>query len=197
MQHIGQICGVNLDIEAWDAVSAEVDLAVCGMFRHEMPGTVLGSGLRHLDKALQGGLVALRKDGIFLGKQGETLLLSHPPRPILACAVLLVGFGDPARWDADVARHVAAVATGEVLRLRAGTVAFVPGLIDSGVQGAATAGALLEGVMAALEAAGPALIDPDTGRSSLRRWVFDAGESHAAQIAATMQAAFEAHQRGP
>lgn len=196
MQHIGRICGVDLDIETWDPVSAEADLAVCGMFRREMPGTALSGGLRHLDGVLKGGLVALRKDGIFKGAQGETLLLSHPPRPILACGVLLVGLGDPMRWDGDMARHVAAVATGEVLRLRVGTVAFAPGLLDSGFQEAAiaaTAGALLEGVMGALEAAGPALIDPDTGRPSLRRWIFDAGHSHAAQVAATFQAAFKSH----
>jgi hypothetical protein len=41
MRHIGRTGGVDFDIETWDSVSAQVDLAVCGMFRREMPGTAL------------------------------------------------------------------------------------------------------------------------------------------------------------
>lgn len=196
MRHIGRTGGVDFDIETWDSVSAQVDLAVCGMFRREMPGTALSGGLRHLDAALKGGLVALRQDGIFTGTQGETVLLSHPPRPILACAVLLVGFGEPTQWNADVARHVAATAMREVLRLRVGTAAFAPGLLDSGLQGAATAataGALLEGAITALDDAGGDAWDPDAGRPWLRRWIFDTGPGQAAQAADALQAAFDNH----
>jgi hypothetical protein len=197
MRHIGRTGDVDFDIETWDSVSAQVDLAVCGMFRREMPGTALSGGLRHLDAVLKGGLVALRKDGIFTGAQGETVLLSHPPRPILACGVLLVGFGEPTQWSARVARHVAATAMREVLRLRVGTVAFAPGLLDSGLQGAATAataGALLDGAIGALGDAGSAACDPGTGRPWLRRWIFDTGPDQGAQAAQALQAAFDSHQ---
>jgi hypothetical protein len=185
MLHIGRTCDVEFDIEAWDSVSADVELAVCGMFLREMPGAALGGGLRHLDEALGGGLVALRRDGIFKGAEGETLLLTRPPKPIVACAVLLVGFGEPTQWSDTVARRVAATAAREVLRLRAGSVAFAPGLLDSGLQGAATAGPLLDGVIDAIEGTAP-------GSLALKRWIFDAGSSHVAQAAGTLQAAFAA-----
>lgn len=196
MRHIGRAGDVDFDIETWDSVSAQVELAVCGMFRREMPGTALSGGLRHLDAVLKGGLVALRRDGIFTGARGETMLLSHPPRPILACAVLLVGCGEPTLWSVETARHVAMSAMREVLRLRVGTVAFAPGLLDSGLQGAATAataGAMLQGAIEALTNAGSDAWNPDTGGPWLRRWIFDTGPGHAEQAALALKVAFDSH----
>jgi hypothetical protein len=191
VRSIGTYRNVCLQVAAWDSVSAPVDLAISAMFQREMPGTRLGGGLSHLDNALRGAVVTLRQSGIFHGNEGETLMLSAPPAPIKAKAVLLVGAGDPISWTVETAYRTASTAMRTALRLGSASAAFAPSLLDSGLDHIATAGAaegFMRGCLSALDdhAQTPAA-------SPLRRWVFDAGLAQLDGATAEFRGAFAEH----
>lgn len=130
---IGALGGVQLFVAPVDAVTADVALAIVGMFTHEMHENGLVGGLNHLDEALCGAMTRLRSDGVFVGALGELLILSAPAPPIRATHVLALGLGDPALWTPGRMEQAVTAAALEAVRLRARSIAFSCSLLDSGL----------------------------------------------------------------
>ena len=179
--------GVAFDVAVWDAVGADVDLSCACMFTRENgPGPT--GGLEHLDQALSGALLALRRDGIFRGEPMETLMLA-PASRISGRSLLIVGLGDPDVWDARLMSRVTRYIVAETNRRGMATAGIAPSLLDSGLS-AALAGsgsgseAMIDGVMADIDAgyhlAEIGLAPPP----SLTAWTFGAGPTHAEDAAA-------------
>jgi len=170
---IGRWRGVRIDIAPRDAVSAEVAVAIAGVFSYEIGRNKPGGGLGNLDAALGGAITRLRADGIFRAEPGEVLILSAPARPIQATTVLAIGLGNRAAWTPAVMRQAVATAARETIRLDADSAAFAPSLIDSGLNPddlSGTPQAMLEGLFDALP-------DDrrDDGSGRLSRWLFCVG----------------------
>lgn len=180
----GNYLGVALEVAVWDAVGADVDLSCACMFTRENgPGPT--GGLEHLDRALSGELLGLRRDGIFRGDPMETLRLA-PASRIRARALLIVGLGDPDAWDASMMFRVTRSIVAETNSRGLATAGIAPSLLDSGMS-AALAGsgseAMIDGVIAGIDAgyhlAEIGLAPPP----SLTAWTFGAGPAHAEEAA--------------
>lgn len=170
---IGTWRRVRIDVAPRDAVSAEVAVAIAGVFSYEIGRNKPGGGLGNLDVALGGAITRLRADGIFRAEPGEVLTLSAPARPIHAATVLAIGLGNPAAWTPAVMRQAVATAARETIRLDAESAAFAPSLIDSGLNPDGLSGtpqAMLEGLFDALPDD-----RPDDGCGTLSRWLFYVG----------------------
>lgn len=190
---IGVLQGVSIDVAAWDGTKAAVELSFACMFERELTGTGPTGGLRHLDDAFGGALVALRREGYFQAKPMETLLINHPPATIVAKAVMVVGLGDPSAWTPALTAEAAATAIRAAIQQGVASAAFAPSLLDTGLTPSATGGvaeAMLKAVATAistqahLAAMGLAL------PHALRRWVFDVGAERLDATAEHFQATF-------
>jgi len=118
-----------------------------------MPGAAMGGGLLDLDQALSGALARLRASGDFTAEPMDTLLLERLPHGVRARTIMLIGLGDPTKLQADLLERATRVAFREASRLRAGSVAFAPSLLDTGLKPEATAGAplaMMAGLLSAL-----------------------------------------------
>ncbi|MBO9723336.1 MAG: hypothetical protein J7530_03055 [Novosphingobium sp.] len=176
---VGAASGVSIEVAAWDAVGAEVDLSCAGMFAREA-GSQLSGGLAHLNAALEGRLLDLRRSGSFTGRLGECLLLDSPPAPVRAPALLLVGLGEPDGWSTAHLREALRAAGTFALALGVRSAAFAPGMLDSGLLPDQTLGApahMTGGLAQALKARGT-LVEMGLARAPrLERWIFDVGEA--------------------
>ena len=187
MNEVGSAFGVSVDVAAWDAAGAEVELSCAGVFSREAGSAPLAGGLAHLDAVLSGRLTELRRDGVFTGRTGECLLVPTPPGGVRADALLLVGLGDPDGWSTERLRRAMRAATEFALATGAKSAAFAPGMLDSGITPEGTTGApasLVAGLTDALRARSR-LIDLGLAEPAmLQRWVFDVG---AARLSAATQ----------
>lgn len=192
---IGKWRGTALKVAAWDGTRAEVDLSCACMFAQERGGAAPTGGLAHLDAALGGALTALRREGHFRGEPMELLLLDRPPSGIAARAVLVIGVGDPRTWMAARTAGAAAAAARTAMQRGAGSAAFAPSLLDSGLDSSATgdvAGLMLAAVIAAIDAQAQVAALGLASPPSLGRWVFDVGAAHFEATAERFRAAFAA-----
>jgi len=178
---IGTANGVSIDLAAWDAVQAQVDLSVACMFAHEKAGSGPAGGLRHLDEALGGALTTLRSSGSFKAAFMETLLVSVPQTGIAADALLIIGLGDPAGWTPATSASAVAAAVRQAAQRGARTVAFAPSLLDAGFDASSIAGVtpqMLAALVEALESQKRIAEHHLAPPLSLARWVFDVGAAH-------------------
>lgn len=186
---IGRWRGVRIDVAPRDAVSAEVAVAIAGVFSYEIGRNKPGGGLGNLDTALGGAITRLRADGIFRAEPGEVMTLSAPARPIQAATVLAIGLGNPAAWTPAVMRQAVATAARETIRLDAESAAFAPSLLDSGLHPDGLAGtpeAMLTGLFDAL---------PDDRHAArpgtLSRWLFCVGAARFEAVAEVFRDSFD------
>ncbi|WP_445143390.1 M17 family peptidase N-terminal domain-containing protein [Dyella sp. Tek66A03] len=191
---IGVFHDVSIAVAAWDGAGAAVDLSFACMFEREITGTGPTGGLRHLDDALGGALTELRRAGYFRANPMETLLVSRPPAPVVARAVMVVGLGDPSVWSPAVTAAAAATAARAAVQQKALSAAFAPSLLDAGLAPSATSGvaavmlAAVAGAIAAqVRIAAIGLAPP----LSLRQWVFDVGAAHFDTVAEQFRLALE------
>ncbi|WCM28625.1 peptidase M17 [Sphingomonas sp. QA11] len=98
-------------------MTAKLDLLVVGMFERDAANQPIG-GARRLDHVLHGTLGRLREGGIFKGISGETMMLTTPPAPIQARALMLVGMGASLSPTYPVFGHPAELAMRAALRMR-------------------------------------------------------------------------------
>jgi hypothetical protein len=171
-QHIGSWRGTRIDIVGDHIANIPAMLSIAGMFAREADGMTIVGGLSHLDDALGGAVRRMRSDGIFEGRLGETMVLSAPPLPVRADAILMIGLGDPTEWSPEVMRSVVAVAARRAMQLAVSSVAFAPGLHDSGLRGRKVLGAemaMLTGLCGEIEVA--------AGKPP-EQWVFCAHPAH-------------------
>lgn len=133
VRSIGTLHGCAFEVLADSLWRVDADLAVAGVYEHETGPEGLG-GL----ELVLGGLGALRSAGLLEGRLGETLLLSRPPAPIRAGAVLIIGLGDETAVTAETVRRAAGVTADQVARMQVGHVASAWGRGDGvGVSDAA------------------------------------------------------------
>ncbi len=192
---IGSRLGITFDVAAQSPDDAHVDLSVACMFEHEAAGASLSGGLLQLDAALGGALTSARASGSFRGHLLDSLLVTSPPSPVQAQAILVVGLGDPQTLDADALSRACAFAVTQAERMRAVSAAFAPNLLDAGIRLPADFSAarhMLSGAFSAL-----ALSDRlETAKlavpSLLRHWSFDAGAAHFDAVADEFANAFAA-----
>jgi hypothetical protein len=178
MTKVGSAFGISIEVAAWDAAGANVELSCAAMFIREADGALITGGLAHLNAALDGHLLELREQGIFTAAAGECLLLPCPPGSIKAKSLLLVGMGDPADWSVNRLRDTVRAAAEFALAIGAHSAAFAPGMLDSGITPGATVGAsapMIDGLAAALRARSKLVDLGLAGKPLLQRWVFDVG----------------------
>jgi len=195
---IGERHGLVIDCVAWDSVGADVDLSFAGLFEREMPGAAMAGGLLHLDQALGGALQRGRASGDFTAEPMETLLLETPPNGVRARTIMLIGLGDPTTLHPGLLERATRVAFREAARQRAGSVAFAPSLLDTGLKPQATAGApsaMMTGLLSAV-AVQRRLAEAGLGlEPKVSHWSFDAGASHVDEVAKAFKEAFDAFSR--
>ena len=190
---IGTWRDVAIDIVAWDAVGAQVELSCAGLFAREAAGEPLAGGLHNLDIALGGKLLGLRRDHLFGAAAGQTLQIDVGATLIAAPTLLLIGLGEPEEWSAAVMATATCVGAREAIRCGVATAGFAPGMIDSGLSTsriAGTEGAMLRGVTDAIDAAHGLAELGLAARPSLERWSFGAGKAHLDTAAAAFRASF-------
>ena len=189
---VGDHLGVGIEVAAWDGVAATVDLSCACMFTREARGDRPGGGLAHLDAALSGRLLVARANGVFRAERGEILLIDHPPDAVEAAAVLVVGLGDPDDWSTDVMAGAVSTAYASAVLMRVTSVAFAPGMLDSGLSGAQTAGAvakMIEALTSAIAKRGWLRDEALARASSVHQWVFDVGAARYEDAVAEFAAA--------
>jgi len=191
---VGAIAGVTVEVAAWDGVGAAVDLSCACIFTHEIGGSPPQGGLAHLDNALGGRLLALRNDGHFPASLGDSLLIDTPPPAIAARALLVVGLGAPEGWTSDGLSAAVRLAGTIALARRAGSVAFAPSMLDSGLLPPQTQNApraMVAGLAAALNANARLQEITLAGEAMLERWYFDVGEARFDQAVTQFHAALQ------
>jgi hypothetical protein len=199
-QQIGSWHGLQLSIAAWDAVTADVDLACACMFQREVDGADLAGGLLHLDRSLGLALTMLRAERSFKPELMETLHIARPGRAIKARELLIVGLGDPDQWTPPQMRRATRVAVHEAVRLKARTASFAPSMLDAGLHPNATTGAASEMLGGVVEAwsAEMRLVSLNLAPPPvLESWTFGAGAAHVSSMAAQFERAFTTHRSTP
>lgn len=194
IEEVGHYRGVAIQLAAWDGARADVDLSAVCMFTAELELSEPRGGLAHLDTALGGALVQLRRERI-LGAAGRILLIEQPPTTISARELLVVGMGPADGWTpADTADAVERTFTTAVLR-RCGSVAFAPSLLDSGLNPPVTADIpdlMVNALASALDRCSRLADLGLSGDQTLRNWTFDVGESRFDEAANRFRAALVA-----
>lgn len=193
---VGTLYGVAIEVAAWDSSAAEVDLSCACMFTEELGGEAPVGGLAHLDQALGGALVQLRREGLFTAEAGATLLLDKPPPEVAARALLILGLGVPTGWTARALAPAVQRAVSSALALHVGSGALAPSMLDSGLGTSQTGGApaaMVTGLAAALalhaRLRSLGLVDD----LRLERWVFDVGAERFPGAVAAFGAALADH----
>jgi len=197
---VGTTDGVVFDVVAWGPADAHVDLSVACMFTHEVGGAAIAGGLLALDQALGGHLVGMRAAGAFRAQPMETMLIASPPPHMVPRAVLVIGLGDPATFDAERLRQATRVAMREAIRHGARSMAFAPSVLDAGHTDNAALdmpAVMLDGMLSALRAE-LALVDAGLAPPhALRHCTFDVGAARLPQASQAFADAFAQGERSP
>ncbi|MGN8000463.1 M17 family peptidase N-terminal domain-containing protein [Sphingomonas sp. 22176] len=130
---VGAYRDLQIAVGPRDSVTADVEVAVVGMFTRELAEGPIG-GLLHLDRTMGNATTRLRRDGIFRAAPGELLALSPIAPPIKASTILLVGLGDPVHWTPAILGIALQSAARDVRRRGASSASFAPSLLDSGIE---------------------------------------------------------------
>ncbi len=183
---IGARRGVAFGVTEIDVVRAEDDLLVIGMPEKDVVRARRG-GADAIDDVLHGTLSRLREGGIFSGGFGETLMLTQPPPPIRAAALLLIGMGTSPAARPEAIGTLAGMAMQTALRIGAGSVGCLLGWSGLDVPLAAvvpTAAAMMRGVLTAVDSQG--------GDVAAMRWTFDIRNGAGAETTAALREALAA-----
>lgn len=178
MAKVGSAYDVSVEVAAWDAAGAEVDLSCACVFSREEVGAPLSGGLAHLDGVLGGKLLELRREGAFTATIGECLLVPVPGDRVQARSLLLIGLGDPEGWSTGRLREAVRAAAEFALAMNVKSAAFAPGMLDSGISADGTSGAsthMIAGLAASLHARSRLTAFGLADKPLLERWVFDVG----------------------
>ena len=181
---VGTCGNIQIAVAPRDAVTAEVEVAMAGMFTRELGLSGPAGGLLHLDGAMGNAATRLRSDGIFRAAPGELMALSPTAPPIKASTILLVGLGDPDVWTPETLEVALNAAAADVQRRGAASASFAPSLLDSGVHSGdpeAIAAQMLSGLLRGISV-------PEDARPML--WLFCTGAAHLAATHAAFQSAF-------
>jgi hypothetical protein len=112
----------------------QTQLQVICLFRSEPANTLHGS-LTELDQELGGLLTQIRKESLFTGALGETLLITPKPGSIHARKLLLIGLGDLQGFSPAREQLVGTVVFQEAAQLGIANPYFAPTVLDGGKAG--------------------------------------------------------------
>jgi hypothetical protein len=115
----------------------QTDLQVICLFRSTPANTLHGS-LTELDGELGGLLTQIRKENLFAGLLGETLLITPKPGSMHAARLLLIGLGDLEGFTPNREQLVGSIVYEESLRLGIAHPYFAPTVLDGGKAGVDT-----------------------------------------------------------
>jgi len=192
---VGTWRDVSIEVAAWDAVKAPVDLAFACMFTHELTADGPSGGLQHLDQALGGALQSLRSNGHFRAEPLETLVLNRPPASIAAKSVIVIGLGDPSAWTPNSSASAVAAAVRTATQSGAQSAAFAPSILDAGIPSSGDiASVLLQAALDTIDAQYAIASSGFATPPALRSLAFGAGPARLEVTASQFAAAFAARQ---
>lgn len=177
---VGILRGCALEILPGRLWRAQADLAIAGVFLDDPSPDALAGFTNGVAESLS----HLRVAGLFSGNLCETLLISKPPVPLPADALLIVGLGTPDSVSAATVRRAFHMATEHVALLRVAHVAcdfdaiWVHRSADSVMPLCAAA---LGGIEAGLR----------NGTGRLQRWSFLTSGCDAAALAGHFRSALD------
>lgn len=114
--------------------ATKTELQVICLF-HADPQTKLQGSLSEIDEKLGGLLSNIRKQNLFAGNLGETLLIAPKPNTIPARKLLLVGLGDIKSFSPEREQEVGFIVFEEAKRLAVAHPFFAPTVLDGGKSG--------------------------------------------------------------
>lgn len=185
---LGAWRGVTFTAAQIDFVQSADDLLIVGMLEKDVARGD-GGGADALDDALHGTLSRLRAGGIFTGGFGETLMLTRPPAPLRAGALMLMGMGASRLAQPSAMGNLTAIAMRAALGIGAESVGCLLGwserdLADGEIEPRAIA--MMQGALGAIDAQGG-------GREvAVMHWTFDIRNSGSARTAAALAATLAA-----
>jgi hypothetical protein len=126
--------GFPVEVLVQSPADTDADLQIICLF-HSGPANALHGSLAGIDQKLGGLLTRLRKDSLFAGNLGETLLITPKRGTIPARRLLLIGLGDLRSFSTDREQLVGFIAFEEAARLRVDHPFFAPTVLDGGKTG--------------------------------------------------------------
>ena len=115
----------------------QTELQVICLFRSEPANTLHGS-LTELDQELGGLLTQIRKESLFTGALGETLLITPKAGSMHARKLLLIGLGDLQGFTPAREQVVGSIVFQEAAQLGIANPYFAPTVLDGGKTGVDT-----------------------------------------------------------
>jgi len=186
---------VNVLVES--PALTKTDLQAICLFQSK-PANTLNGSLVEIDQKLGSLISQIRKDNLFSGALGETLLIVPKPGTIPARRLLLIGLGDRDSFTPESEQLIGFIFFEEAERLGMSHPYFAPTVLDGGKTGVDTgdvARAFLSGFLRAkanqdrLQQAGVA------AGTTPRSLTFLAGAAHAPGTRDGLAMAFKAAQR--
>jgi Cytosol aminopeptidase family, N-terminal domain len=170
---------VNVLVES--PADTKTDLQAICLFQSD-PGNTLHGSLMEIDEKLGGLLGKIRKNNLFAGALGETLLIAPRPGTVPARRLLLIGLGDRESFSPDRERVVGFIFFEEAERLGISHPYFAPTVLDGGKAGTDTGDVAQQFLSGFLRAKASQDLLQDAGvsaGSNPRSLTFLAGAAHA------------------
>lgn len=139
-EHVGEKDGVQIEVVVDSPSNQTTPLQIICLFEYK-EGDIFVSppalpkelnGLVHVNDALHGLILELRKSRQFQGKFLETLLITSPPDTIKADKLLMIGLGNRNDFKPEMMQMVGVTGMREALRLNVDKYAHASDLKDSG-----------------------------------------------------------------
>ena len=182
---------VNVLVES--PALTKTDLQTICLFQADAANTLHGS-LAEIDEKLGGLLSRIRKDNLFSGNLGETLLIQPKPGTIPARRLLLIGLGDLPGFSPAREQVVGFIFFEEAERLGIRHPYFAPTVLDGGKSGVDTGEVAQQFLGGFLRAKASQELLRQAGVSSSidpRSLTFLAGATHAAGTRDGLARAFQ------
>jgi hypothetical protein len=192
--------GFPVDVLVKSPALTNTDLQVICLFQADPVNTVpnpLHGSLAEIDEKLGGLLSQLRKESLFAGQLGETLLITPRPGTIPARRLLLIGLGDLPSFTPVREQVVGFIAFEEAERLAISHPFFAPTVLDGGKTGIDTGDVAQQFMAGFLRAKATQVLLQKAGVSSGKNpdsLTFLAGGTHAE---GTREGLARAFQTGP
>jgi len=123
-----------VDVLVKSPADTDADLQVICLFQSD-PANLLRGSLLEIDQRLGGLLTLLRKDNLFAGNLGETLLITPKLGAIPAHRLLIIGLGDLESFTPDREQLIGTIVFQESSRLGVAHPFFAPTVLDGGKTG--------------------------------------------------------------
>jgi len=110
----------------------DTELQVICLFRSD-PVNGFHGALTEMDEKLKGLLERIRRQDLFRGELGETILIAPNTGTIPAKKLLIIGLGDSQTFMPERMEMIGSIVYREASRLRAAHPFFAPTVLDGGV----------------------------------------------------------------